>query len=220
MGIAAGPSWNPYEVGRGLQAAGFVDLPLARLGGGTVSYEIAIGLSLARSDAFTITDPVAYVANLASGATRSQALAGPPQAPFPVRRQVRSRLRLLNVSPFGLRYTVRRFDAARVRPYAAAGLDFAVTITRQDPVADESLEFRGEPPFDAPLIGGLVGQAPELAERGYPTGQGNIDVGFHGGGGIEIRVARRASLNAEYRFTSIGTGDHLHAVTAALGLHW
>jgi opacity protein-like surface antigen len=133
---------------------------------------------------------------------------------------VRTRLRLLNVSPFGLRYTVRRFDAARIRPYVAAGLDFAVTITRQDPVADESLDFRGSAPFDAPLIGGLIAQAPELAERGYPTGQGNMDVGFHAGGGLELRVARRASLNADYRFTSIGTGDRMHALTAALGLHW
>jgi opacity protein-like surface antigen len=220
VGLTGGVSWNPYAVGRGVEAGGYVDLPLARLGGGTLSYEIGIGLSLARSEPFVITDAVAFVANLAAGATREAALAGPPAAPFPVRRSVRTRLRLLNVSPFGLRYTVRRFDAARVRPYVAAGLDFAVTITRQDPVADESLDFRGSAPFDAPLIGGLIAQAPELAERGYPTGQGNMDVGFHAGGGLELRVARRVSLNAGYRFTSIGSGDRLHALTAALGLHW
>ena len=157
---------------------------------------------------------------LIPGASPAEALAGPPAAPFPVRRRVRTDLRLLQVSPFGLKYTVRRFDSARLRPYVAAGLDFAVTITHQDPVDDESLAFTGTAPFDAPLIGGQIAQAPELAERGYPTGQGNIDLGFHAAGGLEIRFARRASLNAEYRFTSIGGDAGLHAVTTALGFHW
>lgn len=220
MGIAGGASWNPYQVGRGSQAAGFVDLPLARLGGGKLSYQILVGLSRARSQPFAITDPVAFVSNLAAGATREAAMAGPPLAPFPVRREVRTQLRLLQVSPFGLKYTVRRLGTERLRPYLGAGLDFAVTITNQDPVADESLEFRGGAPFDAPLIGGLVAQAPELAARGYPTGQGNIDLGFHAGGGVEARLARRVSLNLEYRFTSIGSGDRLHAVTTGIGMHW
>jgi len=103
VGIAAGASWNPFEVGRGIQAAGYIDLPLARLGRGKLSYEILVGLSHARSDPFVITDPIAFVANLATGASRAAALAGPPAAPFPVRRQVRTQLRLLQVSPFGLK---------------------------------------------------------------------------------------------------------------------
>jgi outer membrane protein with beta-barrel domain len=220
VGIAVGASWNPFEVGRGIQAAGYVDLPLARVGGGKLSYEILVGLSNARSEPFIITDQIAFVANLAAGASREAALAGPPEAPFPVRREVRTELRLLQVSPFGLKYTLRRLGSERLRPYVGAGLDFAVTITNQDPVADESLEFRGTAPFDAPLIGGAVAQAPELEERGYPTGQGNIDFGFHAGGGMEVRVARRLSVNVEYRFTAIGSGDALHTVTAALGMHW
>ena len=167
-----------------------------------------------------ITDQIAFVANLAAGATQADALAGPPAAPFPVRRAVRTRLRLLQVSPFGLKYTMRGLGGDRLRPYLGAGLDFAVTITHQDPVADESLVFRGGPPFDAPLIGGAVAQAPELDALGYPSGQGNIDIGFHGGGGVEARLARRMSVNFEYRFTSIGTGHGLHTVTAAVGMHW
>jgi hypothetical protein len=218
--MAGGASWNPFSVGRGIQGAGYVDLPLARVGRGKLSYEILVGLSHARSRAFVITDPIAYIANLASGADRAAALAGPPQAPFPVRREVRTRLRLLQVSPFGLKYTVRELGSERLRPYVGAGLDFAVTITHQDPVADESLEFRGGAPFDAPLIGGVVAQAPELAALGYPAGQGNIDVGFHAGGGMEVRVARRVSVNFDYRFVSIGSGHRLHTVTTALGMHW
>ena len=129
-------------------------------------------------------------------------------------------MRLLQVSPFGLKYTLRRLGSERLRPYVGAGLDFAVTITHQDPVADLSLEFRGGAPFDAPLIGGTVAQAPELAALGYPTGQGNIEIGFHAGGGVEARLARRLSLNCDYRFTSLGSGQRLHTVTTALGLHW
>jgi opacity protein-like surface antigen len=218
VGLSFGASWNPFGVGQGTQAAGFIDLPLARAGGGKLSYEIAVSLSLARSDAFVITDQVAFLANLASGASRDDALAGPPAAPFPVRRGVRTELRLLTVSPFGLKYAPR--SHGRLRPYVDAGLDFAVTITHQDPVADESLELTGTAPFDDPLIGGQLAQAPELAALGYPTGQGNIDIGLHAGGGVEIRVARRVSVNADYRFTSIGPGDSLHAVSMALGLHW
>ena len=220
VGIAGGASWNPFEIGRGIQAGGFIDLPLARAGGGKLSYEISVGLSHARSGPFVITDQIAFVANLAAGATRADALAGPPAAPFPVRREVRTRLRLLQVSPFGFKYTRRRLGSDRLRPFVGAGLDFAVTITHQDPVADESLEFRGGPPFDAPLIGGAVAQAPELDALGYPSGQGNIDFGFHAGGGVEARLSRRMSVNFEYRFASIGAGHGLHTVTAALGMHF
>jgi hypothetical protein len=220
-GVMAGPSWNPYEVGRGIQAAGYIDLPLARAPGGKLSYEIVIGLSHAVSDPFTITNPLAYVANLATGASPEAALAGPPAAPFPVVRSVRTRLRLMEISPFGLKYTVRTLDHVRLRPYAAAGLDFAVVITRQTPQGDESLDFTGTAPFDDPLIGGLVAQAPELEARGTPSGQGNIELGWHAGGGLEIRVARGLSLNLDYRFLSVG-GRHgrLHAVSSALGFHW
>lgn len=220
VGLAGGASWNPFGVGRGVEAAGFIALPLARAPGGKLSYEILVGLSDARSAPFTITDTVAYVANLASGSSRADALAGPPRAPFPVRRLVRTELRLLQVSPFGFRYTARRLGSERLRPYFGAGLDFAVTITHQDPVADESLEFTGGAPFDAPLIGGTVAQAPELAALGYPTGQGNIDLGFHAGGGLELRVARRVSINFDYRLTSIGRSHRLHAAAAVLGMHF
>jgi opacity protein-like surface antigen len=221
VGLSLGASWNPYDVGQGLVGAAFVDLPILRAPGGKLSYELLVSLSDAESDPFTITDPVAFVANLAAGASREAALAGPPQAPFPVRREVRSQLRLLQVSPFGLKYTYGSPGAARVRPYAAAGVDVVVVITRQTPERDESLVFNGTSPFDDPLIAGLIAQAPELTERGYPTGQGDIRFGGHLGAGFELRASRSLSLNADYRFTAIeGRNGRLHTLTAALGLHW
>lgn len=221
VGILMGPSWNPYGTGTGVQVGGYVDLPLFRAPEGKVSYEILFALSLATSDPFMITDPIAYVSNLAAGASPAAALAGPPEAPFPVVRSVRTRLRLLQASPFGLKYTVKSLDHVRLRPYLAAGLDFVVVITRQDPEKDESLQFRGTSPFDAPLIGGLVAQAPELAARGIPSGQGDIELGFHAGAGLEIRMSRGLSLNLDYRFTGIGGADQrLHSVSCALGFQW
>jgi len=220
-GLMVGVSRNPYGVGSGVQAAGYLDVPLARAGGGKLSYQILIALSHGRSDPLIITDPVAYVANLATGASPAVALAGPPGAPFPVRRQVRTRLRLAEVSPFGLKYTVTALDHVRVRPYVAAGADIVVVITRQVPLQDESLIFTGTSPFDAALIGGLVAQAPELEALGIPSGQGDIEAGFHAGGGFELRLAKGVSLNVDYRFTGIG-GDRrgLHAFSSGLGLHW
>jgi opacity protein-like surface antigen len=220
-GVMVGASWNPYDIGQGIQAAGYIDLPLARAPGGKLSYEIVIGLSHADSEPFTITNPLAYVANLATGASPADALAGPPAAPFPVRRSVKTRLRLMEVSPFGLKYTIRSLDHVRLRPYAAAGLDFRVVITEQTPLEDESLVFTGTAPFDDPLIAGVVAQAAELTARGTPTGQGNIELGWHAGGGLEIRIARGLSLNLDYRFARAG-GDNssLHAVSGAIGFHW
>jgi hypothetical protein len=221
VGLSLGASWNPYEIGRGLTASAFVDLPLLRAPGGKLSYELLVALSHAESEPFAITDSVAFVANLASGASRADALAGPPRAPYPVVRDVRTRLRLLQISPFGIRYTLGGAGAPRVRPYAVAGVDVVVVITRQDPERDESLLFTGTAPFDDPLIAGLLAQAPELTALGYPTGQGNVELGVHAGGGVEVRVSRSLSLNVDYRFTTIeGRNGRLHALTSALGLHW
>ena len=178
-------------------------------------------MSHARSDPFLITDPLAYVANLAVGASPAAALAGPPGAPFPVRRQVRTRLRVLEVAPFCLKYTVTALDHLRLRPYASAGADVVVVVTRQTPERDESLLFPGSSPFDGPLIAGLVSQAPELQARGIPSGQGDIETGFHAGGGLELRLSKGLSVNMDYRLTGIGgVGSRLHAFSSGLGIHW
>src|SRR5262245_59761719 len=57
VGALAGPSWNPYDVGLGGQLGGYIDLPLARNRSGRLSYEILLGLSAGKSDAFTVTHP-------------------------------------------------------------------------------------------------------------------------------------------------------------------
>jgi opacity protein-like surface antigen len=221
VGLLGGASWNPFRAGRGSVWGGFVDLPLARAPHGKLSYEIRITLSRGTSEPFAITDPIAIVANLASGATAADAAAGAPRAPFPVHRLVRSQIRLLQVSPFALKYTMQSPTQVRLRPFVTAGFDIAVVITRELPERDESLVFTGTSPFDDPLIGGLVAQAPELAERGIPTGQGNVEVGGHAAAGFELRISRGLSLNAEYRYARIGgRNGRMQAATGALGFHF
>jgi hypothetical protein len=217
--VFGGASFNPYDGGNGWNAGGYIDLPLRRLPKGRLTYEIYLNESLATSAPFTITDSVAVVANLAAGASLQAALAGPPAAPFPVTRAVRSRMHLLQVSPFGLKYTAK--PAAPVRPYVGVGLDFFAVITEDVPLQNQSLLFNGSAPFDAPLIAGLIGQAPELTARHTPTGQGNIEIGGHGEAGVEFKVASGLSLNLEYRIAFISSGaDRLQSVNLGLGFHW
>ncbi len=219
VGFWGGGSWNPYETGTGFTVGGFIDLPLGRAPGGKLSYEILLGFSEATSDPFVATNPIAYVANLAAGAPPAAALGGPPQAPFPVRRDVTLNLRILQMSPFSLKWTFTGLGP-RFRPFLTVGGDFLVVITRVDPLADESLVFTGTSPFDDPLIGGLVAQSPELAARGVPSGQGNLEMGAHAGAGFELRLSRAVSLNFDYRFTQVGKDGHLQTAHAALGIHW
>src|SRR5438094_727711 len=75
--------------------------------------------------------------------------------------------------------------------------------------------------LDGPLLGGLVSQAPELQALGIPTGQGDVEAGFHAGGGVELRLAKGLSLNLDYRLTGVGGASHrLHAFSSGLGIHW
>jgi hypothetical protein len=221
VGLVGGLCLNPYDAGHGICGGGFIALPLRRVGAGRLSYEISLSVGHGRGEPFTITDLLAYVANLAAGAPSSAAMAGPPAAPFPVRRQVRTDLRLLQVSPFGLRYAFTSGRVTRVRPYLSAGIDAVVVLSTQEPTAPESTEPFGAPAFEGPLIGGLATESPELAERGLPSGQGNLRLGAHGALGVELRTSERLSLNVEYRFTAIeGAGGGVSAFVAAVGFHW
>jgi hypothetical protein len=214
VGAAVGPSWNPYHVGGGWQVAAFIDLPLARNRAGRLSYEILLGLSGGTSETFTVTNTLAYVANLARGASPEDALAGPPRAPYRVQRPVRTHLRLLDVSPFALKYTLTGLDHVRLRPYVTAGLDVSLATTRQ-----ESLdETPARDPVDAALS--TAGRAPELGARGIPEGEGSLALGGHAGAGLEIRVSRGLSLNLDYRLTRVDRDHSLHAASAVVGMHW
>lgn len=212
VGLHGGWSQNPYSLGSGAQGAGFIDLPLKKLGGGVVSYEISLRFARSTSDPVTITNPVAFVANLAATGRGDV-------GPFPYRRVVRSEGSIFMVEPFGLKYAIHSFG--RFRPYAVAGLGVGVVITKEAPEADESLVFTGTSPFDADLIAGLIAQSKELAALGRPTGQGNIEVAGHVGAGFEVRVSPGFSLQADYRFTMLsGRNSSMQIASAGFGIHF
>ena len=107
----------------------------------------------------------------------------------------RERLRLLEVSPFALRYTLTRFDGVRLRPYLTAGVDVTVAAAEQS-----------AGPF--PSFG---------TEDGRDT---TIGLGAHAGAGVEVRLSRGLSLNLAYRYLRAEESQSLHSATAAVGFHW
>ena len=197
----AGRHSGPFSLSAGPFVGGGIELPLVRVPGGRLLYEFSGGLGLSDSS-LRVTSNVAQVANLAvlanlspgNAANVDAALAGRPPAPYAVSYDVESRLQLLQVSPFGLKYVNTTLDRYGLRPYAVAGLGLFVTITNQrvrDPGAAG--------PFGGALIGGQIAAAPELVARGVPSGQGGIDLGISTGGGLEWRLRRGLSLGLDLR---------------------
>lgn len=212
IGAQGGWSQNPYSLGKGAQGAGFINLPLKKLGGGVLSYQIVIRFARSTSDPLSVTNPVAFVANLA---TTGRGEVGP----FPYRRVVRSVGSIFLVEPVGFKYAIHSFG--RFRPYAVLGVGAAVVITKEVPVTDESQTFTGTSPFDADLIAGLIAQSRELEALGRPTGQGNIEVAGHLGAGFEYRLSPGFSLQADYRFTKLsGRNSSMHMASGGFGIHF
>jgi opacity protein-like surface antigen len=212
VGGHGGWSKNPYGLGSGAQGVGFINLPLKKVGGAVLSYQIAIRFARSTSDPVTVTNPIAFVANLAATGRGET-------GPFPYRRVVRSTGSIFLVEPFGFKYAVHSFG--RFRPYAVAGAGVAVVITKEVPEADESQVFRGTSPFDADLLAGLVAQARELEALGRPTGQGNIEVAGHVGAGFEYRLSPGLSFQADYRFTKLtGRNSSMHMASGGFGIHF
>lgn len=212
VGLHGGWSQNPYSLGSGAQGAGFINLPLKKVGGGVLSYEISLRFARSASEPITVTNPIAFVANLAATGRGDV-------GPFPYRRLVRSEGSIFLVEPFGLKYALHTFG--RFRPYAVAGVGVGVVITKEKPEADQSLVFTGTSPFDSDLIAGLVAQAQELEALGRPTGQGNLEVAGHVGAGFELRLSPGFSFQTDYRFTLFsGHNASMHVVSAGFGIHF
>ena len=212
VGLHGGWSRNPYSLGSGAQGAGFINLPLKKLGSGVLSYQIALRFARSTSEPITITNPVAFIANLAATGRGDV-------GPFPYRRSVRSVGSIFLVEPFGFKYALH--SLGRFRPYAVAGVGVGVVITKEVPVANESLAFTGTSPFDADLIAGLVAQSKELDALGRPTGQGNVEVAGHVGAGFEYRLSPGLSFQADYRFTRLsGRNSSMQIASGGFGIHF
>lgn len=99
VGLLIGGSQNPFKSNEGFFAGGFIDLPLKRIKGGKLSYEIMIGAQRTVSTQQTTSG----VTLLVNGALNA-ALGNPPSVnnllgPLPITNKVRERLTVLTVVP-------------------------------------------------------------------------------------------------------------------------
>ncbi|NIP37611.1 MAG: porin family protein [Candidatus Dadabacteria bacterium] len=58
--------------------------------------------------------------------------------------------------------------------------------------------FNDTEPGDLP--GAIAPQPEEIRDRGFPGGQGNVELGLHVGGGIDINITEKIFIGAEGRF--------------------
>ena len=252
VGLFLSASSSPLKLGTGNFTGGYIDLPLfdrPRWLHGKVSYEILVGLTQS-STTFNTTSNVAQVANLAvldtlnptGGASNlTQAVQGTGAAPFPVTVSSQTKLRLLQVIPFALKYTPTAFERWRLRPYAVAGFGAYVTIHVQNPgkgvpssngvrqnaalpadvLTAVNALFGGKAPFGGPLVAGQISQSPELEARGLPGGHGNLDIGYQAGGGLTVRLTRTLSLGFDARYNRIaGTYGSFVTYGSRIGIHF
>jgi hypothetical protein len=83
----------------------------------------------------------------------------------------------------GLKYKLMAHNV--VQPYILAG-----------PGID--IFFNDTEPGDLP--GAIAPQPQEIIDRGFPGGQGNVELGLHAGGGIDINITEKIFIGVEGRF--------------------
>lgn len=213
VAVLLGASTSPFKADNGFLAGGDIDLPLFNVGGGKISYEIAVTNQRATTDVL-ITSPLSAVGDLLAadglgGTLTSRVLSSLKNLP------AKEQLDLLTVLPFGLKYTITALDHHRLRPYIVGSFGVYVTITDQDP------KLTVDPRLGGAFIGGIAPEAIQLTARGVPEGQGDIRFGGNVGGGIEIRFVRRSSVGFEYRFHKVeGTNGDFSTFVGKLGFHF
>lgn len=213
VAVLAGGASSPFKADGAWLLGGVIDLPLANVPGGKLSYEIAITNQRASTDV-TVTSPLSAVGDLLAadglgGTVTSRVLASLKDLPATEKMDV------LAVAPFGLKYTFTSLDHRRIRPYLVGAMSVYVTITEQDP------HLTVDPRLGSAFIGGIAPEAIELTARGVPEGQGDIRFGGNVGGGLEVRVAGRGSIGVEARIHKIeGTNGRFATWLAKTGIHF
>ena len=211
VNLFVGGAQNPYKSRRGFFAGGSIDLPLRRVPGGKLSYEILVTLQKSKTN-IQVTSPVFALVNSAL----NRELGNPPSVnnlfnPLPITNPAEERSTILTVVPASLKYTVMAFDRYRFRPYVVAGLGTYVSLSTQNLKTFDASRYVAIPSVAAllnrllqgPLIGGLAPAAPELRDRGIGQGQGDLRFGVNFGAGFEIRVAPKMSFGIDYRVNKI-----------------
>jgi len=229
VNLLVGGAQNPYRSNRGFFGGGSINLPLRRVPGGKLSYEIMVTLQKSKTN-IQVTSPVFALVNSAL----NRELGNPPSVnnlfgPLPVTNPAEERSTVLTVVPAALKYTVTALDRYRIRPYVVAGLGTYVSLSTQNLKEFDANRFVAIPSVAAllnrllqgPLIGGLAPAAPELRDRGIGQGQGDLRFGINFGGGVEFRVTRRTSFGIDYRVNKIeGRNSTYQTLAFKQGFHF
>ncbi len=238
----SGANQSPFSLGLGSYVGGGLDLPLALLPGGRLNYEVSIGVAQ-NSKRAPLTSNVAQLTNLAildalnplAGVQNLQdALTGTGAAPFAVTTTAKWNAQIFQVVPLALKYDLTRFDRRRIRPYAVLGLGAYVTLSNQVTAGtlrtDANLSpaemallnqyFSSGSPLGGALVAGQIAPAPQLVQRGLPSGQGGLTLGIQVGGGIEWRFSNAISLALDSRYNFSPGGPSYNVTTSRVGWHF
>jgi hypothetical protein len=211
VGLLIGGSQNPFKTNEGFFAGGFIDLPLKRMFGGKLSYEIMIGAQRTVSTQQSTSGVIALVNSAINTALGNPPGVGNLLSPLPVTNKVRERLTILTVVPASFKYTSLAFDKYNMRPYVVVGLGTYVGLSSQKLVDFDAAKFVNNPALanllnallNGAQVGGLAPISPELRSRGLSAGQGDFRFGLNAGGGVELRLSPKFSLGFDYRLNKI-----------------
>lgn len=73
----------------------------------------------------------------------------------------------------------------KIQPFILAGPGINIFFDETDP---------------GDLPGAIAPQPKELRDRGFPGGQGNVELGLHVGGGVDYNITSKIFIGAEARY--------------------
>ncbi|MGE3538018.1 MAG: outer membrane beta-barrel protein [Candidatus Tectimicrobiota bacterium] len=88
---------------------------------------------------------------------------------------------------------------APIAPYVVLGPSFYVFLGNTSGA-----------PLGGDFVGGIAPQPTQLQEVNFPSGQGNVEIGVNVGAGVDIHLAKRLILGAEYRYNALTREDASH----------
>lgn len=83
----------------------------------------------------------------------------------------------------GLKYKVQAHEI--VQPYVVGGPLFGIFLNESQPGHN---------------VGGIAPQPPELQDNGYPSGQGNVELGLAAGVGVDFNLTNKIFVGLEGRY--------------------
>ncbi len=217
--LLTGGQSGPFQTGSDFFIGGALDVPIWRqdpLFGQKLLGEVMIGYGRS-TDKGVFTSPL----------TLMVPAMGLPEGARIVSNKVEAKF--LQVF-LGAKYKLIHYGMERwqniVQPYVVTGLGMNVLLGRTtqagidvngDNRPDVSLSSVGYP---GGLIGGVTPEAPELYQRGFPTGQGNIKIAYSIGGGVDVKLTERIFIGADGRYNFLdGSGDY-GTYTGKVGFLW